>query len=470
MEGASHGLEFCLAKEADFEQVMSISEDVYDGIDYMPARYHAWLKEPDRRVILAKRKGQVEILPLCFELEEIRPKLDSAISQLKTCGAEWEDPILLQASDVQRVFLNPNVVGGVLPGKTIVQDCAAYRPLQSNLEILLKKNLIWLADGKEEPRVLSLGANPYRIPMGADYKRFSVNIFGKHFPGARNQFLAQLQRGIGTLQGSLYCVMSLEPCLWQQMHSFCQSSLGLHQERDFEGQMVLEKDMSTGRRAQSHKGGGFKPHPDDEILPLRFELEEIRPKLDSAISQLKTCGEEWEDPILLQASDVQRVFLNPNVVGGVLPGKTIVQDCAPYRPLQSNLEILLKKNLIWLADGKEEPRVLSLGATPYRIPMGAEFNRLNIDIFGKHFPCARNQFLAQLQRGIGTLQGSLYCVMSLEPCLWQQMYLFCQSSLGLHQERDFEGQMVLENDMSTGRRAQSHKGGGFKPHPDDVSA
>ncbi|XP_072349493.1 histidine N-acetyltransferase-like [Scyliorhinus torazame] len=214
----------------------------------------------------------------------------------------------------------------------------------------------------------------------------------------------------------------------------------------------------------------FNPEKCEEILPLRFELEEIRPKLNSAISQLKTCGTEWEDPILLQASDVQRVFLNPNVVGGVLPGKTIVQDCAPYRPLQSNLEILLKKNLIWLADGKEEPRVLSLGATPYRIPMGADYNRLSINIFGKHFPCARNQFLAQLLRGIGTLQGSLYCVMSLEPCLWQQMYLFCQSSLGLHQERDFEGQMVLEKDMSTGRRAQSHKGGGFKSHPDDVSA
>ncbi|XP_038642676.1 histidine N-acetyltransferase-like [Scyliorhinus canicula] len=186
---------------------------------------------------------------------------------------------------------------------------------------------------------------------------------------------------------------------------------------------------------------------DKEILLLRFELEEIRPKLDAAISQLKACGTEWEDPILLRASDVQRVFLNPNVVGGVLPGKTIVQDWAPYRPLQSNLAILLKKNLIWLADGQEEPRVLSLGATPYRIPMGADYNCLSIDIFGKHFPSARNQFLAQLQRGIGTLNGSLYCVTSLEPCLWKQMYSFCQSSFGLHQERELKGQYLLETEM-----------------------
>ncbi|XP_038642881.1 histidine N-acetyltransferase isoform X2 [Scyliorhinus canicula] len=318
MEGASHGLEFCLAKEADFEQVMSISEDIYGGIDYLPAKYHAWLQEPDRRVILAKKKGQVialvsanvvddgctavveglrvapmergkgiagiiqqycfdliraqfpevkvrrytrsgylgpetlakfrlickqEILLLRFELEEIRPKLDAAISQLKACGTEWEDPILLRASDVQRVFLNPNVVGGVLPGKTIVLDWAPYRPLQSNLEILLKKNLIWLADGQEEPRVLSLGATPYRIPMGADYNCLSIDLFGKHFPSARNQFLAQLQRGIGTLQGSLYCLLYLDPCLWQQMYSFCQISFGLHQERDFEGQNVLETEM-----------------------------------------------------------------------------------------------------------------------------------------------------------------------------------------------------------------------------------
>ncbi|XP_067879735.1 probable N-acetyltransferase 16 isoform X2 [Heterodontus francisci] len=315
MEGTSHELEFCLAEEAHFEQVMSISGDIYGGLDYLPVRYHAWLKEPARRVVLAKKKGQVialvsanivdegrtavvealrvapmergkgiagviqrycldmikaqfpevevrryirngplepetlakfqliciqEVLALCFEVEEIRPKLEAAIVQLKEHGTEWEDPILLQAADIKRVFLSPSVVNGVLPGKTIIQDWGPYKPLESNLEILLKRDLVWMADSKEAPSVLSLGTAPYRVPLGADYQRFNIDIFGKHFSHARNQILTQLQEVIGHLEGSLYCILYMEPSLWQAVHSFCQRSLGLHNARDFGGQKVLE--------------------------------------------------------------------------------------------------------------------------------------------------------------------------------------------------------------------------------------
>ncbi|XP_041034657.1 histidine N-acetyltransferase-like isoform X2 [Carcharodon carcharias] len=184
-----------------------------------------------------------------------------------------------------------------------------------------------------------------------------------------------------------------------------------------------------------------------EILALHFNLEEVRPKLDAAIAQLKVSGTEWEDPILLQASDVKRVFLNPCVVDNVLPGRTIIQDWAPYKPLESNLETLLKRDLFWMADSKEEPKVLTLGTAPYRIPIEAECHRFNIDIFGKHFPHARNQFLAQLQHGTSALQGPLYCLLYLAPSLWQEMLSFCQSSLGLRKERDIEGQNVLETEV-----------------------
>ncbi|XP_078056977.1 histidine N-acetyltransferase-like [Mustelus asterias] len=318
MEGASHGLEFCLAQEADFEAVMSISGDVYGGLDYLPVRYHAWLKEPHRKVVLAKKKGQVvalvstsilddgctvvveglrvaptergkgiaghiqqhcldlvrvdfpqvkvrryvrsghfgpeclakyrpicrqEILLFCFKLEEFRPKLDNAIAQLKASGADWEDPILLAASDVRRVFLSPAVVDGVLPGKTIIWDWVPYKPLASNLETLLKQDIVWMADNKGEPRVLSLGTAPYGIPIEADAHRLNIDVLGKHFACARNQFLAQLRQGIGTMQGPLYCLLFLEPCLRQEMLSFCQNSMGLHQDRVIEGQNVLEADM-----------------------------------------------------------------------------------------------------------------------------------------------------------------------------------------------------------------------------------
>ncbi|XP_060710635.1 histidine N-acetyltransferase-like isoform X3 [Hemiscyllium ocellatum] len=238
-----HALEFCLAEEADFEEVMSISGDIYGGLDYLPVRYHAWIRDPARRVILAKKKGQIEILCTRFKVEYILPKLEATIAQLKESGEEWEDPILLGATDVKRVFLSPKVVNGVLPGKTIIQDWAPYKPLESNLEKLVRQDLIWMADDKEEPTVVSLGTAPYRVPLGTGYHRLNIDIFGKHFPRARNQFLAQVQQRISTLEGPVYCILYIEPSLWQDMLSFCQTALGLHVDRELRVQNLLEADM-----------------------------------------------------------------------------------------------------------------------------------------------------------------------------------------------------------------------------------
>lgn len=52
-------LQFSLAAESDFEEVMAMSEGIYGGLDYLPSRYHAWLREPQRTVVLAKRAGAV---------------------------------------------------------------------------------------------------------------------------------------------------------------------------------------------------------------------------------------------------------------------------------------------------------------------------------------------------------------------------------------------------------------------------
>ncbi|XP_069771464.1 histidine N-acetyltransferase-like [Narcine bancroftii] len=62
MEGASHGLEFCLAQESDYEQVLAISTDIYGGLDYLPSRYHSWLVDKQRQVLLAKKQDRLVAL------------------------------------------------------------------------------------------------------------------------------------------------------------------------------------------------------------------------------------------------------------------------------------------------------------------------------------------------------------------------------------------------------------------------
>nr|XP_054596717.1 histidine N-acetyltransferase-like [Nothobranchius furzeri] len=61
--GDAFGLVYCLAKEEDYEQVMKIctSKD-YNGLDYLPAFFHRWLKEPGRIVLLAWMKDRVVAL------------------------------------------------------------------------------------------------------------------------------------------------------------------------------------------------------------------------------------------------------------------------------------------------------------------------------------------------------------------------------------------------------------------------
>ncbi|XP_063157901.1 probable N-acetyltransferase 16 [Candoia aspera] len=56
---ADSPLEFAVATERDFEAMLAISKGIYGGLDYLPSRYHAWIHEPNRTVVLAKKNGVV---------------------------------------------------------------------------------------------------------------------------------------------------------------------------------------------------------------------------------------------------------------------------------------------------------------------------------------------------------------------------------------------------------------------------
>ncbi|XP_076829736.1 histidine N-acetyltransferase-like isoform X3 [Brachyhypopomus gauderio] len=56
------GLTFWLARPQDYDEVMAISEGIHEGNDYLPHRYHTWMTEPDRVVIIARRDGKLVAL------------------------------------------------------------------------------------------------------------------------------------------------------------------------------------------------------------------------------------------------------------------------------------------------------------------------------------------------------------------------------------------------------------------------
>ncbi|PIO26984.1 hypothetical protein AB205_0005180, partial [Aquarana catesbeiana] len=52
-------LDFVPATAEDYRELMSISVGIYKGIDYLPYRYHAWLKDHRRRMFVAKTEGRI---------------------------------------------------------------------------------------------------------------------------------------------------------------------------------------------------------------------------------------------------------------------------------------------------------------------------------------------------------------------------------------------------------------------------
>lgn len=53
------GLEFSVATEEDFDEIMAMSKDIYGGLDYLPTRYTNWMQDANRTVILARKEGKV---------------------------------------------------------------------------------------------------------------------------------------------------------------------------------------------------------------------------------------------------------------------------------------------------------------------------------------------------------------------------------------------------------------------------
>ncbi|XP_073693280.1 N-acetyltransferase 16, like [Garra rufa] len=60
--GESDGLTFFLARPEDYDDVMAISQNIYGGNDYLPHRYHSWMTEPGRVVIIARRDRKLVAL------------------------------------------------------------------------------------------------------------------------------------------------------------------------------------------------------------------------------------------------------------------------------------------------------------------------------------------------------------------------------------------------------------------------
>ncbi|KAF7646835.1 hypothetical protein LDENG_00181670 [Lucifuga dentata] len=325
-EALTHaGLQFTVATEEDFDDIMAMSKDIYGGLDYLPTRYSTWLQESNRTVILARKHGKVialesacliddgetmlveglrvapqergkgvagVLLRFCSELvkskypevkvsrltrddplgpkdfqkyrlitkqgillvrfraEELKLHLSELgmngdiQSSLSSCSSSSNTPpVRLDPTAIHQLYLTTDLMLGVLPNATIVQDWQPFKLSPSNMAILLKKDIDWMVDDVSNPTVASLCTFPFRVPIGDDWYYLNIDMFGKDLDLVQQQFLCHLQHHMATLKGHVMCQMFLDPPLWKPMAEFCRNTLSVELVKKYTEQCVLESDI-----------------------------------------------------------------------------------------------------------------------------------------------------------------------------------------------------------------------------------
>ncbi|XP_017543028.1 histidine N-acetyltransferase [Pygocentrus nattereri] len=315
------GLQFTVATEEDFDDIMAMSQDIYGGLDYLPTRYQTWLQETNRTVILARKQGKVialesvcviddgetmlveglrvapqergkgvagVLLRYCSQLvkskypdvkvtrltrdDQLGPKdfqkyrlitkqaillarfraedLKLHLTDLGlNVGITGDDmapaniPVHLEPSEVRQLFLSNGLMKDVLPNATIVQDWQPFKPLPSNMAILLKKDIDWMVDDISCPSMASLCTFPIRVPIGDDWYYLNIDMFGKDLALAVQQLLCHLRRHTNMLKGHVMCQVFLDPPLWKPMAEFFKETLKVELVKQYTEQCVVESDV-----------------------------------------------------------------------------------------------------------------------------------------------------------------------------------------------------------------------------------
>lgn len=110
------------------------------------------------------------------------------------------------------------------------------------------------------------------------------------------------------------------------------------------------------------------------ILLVRFRAEDLKLRLSNlGLDEDIQTSLPNTPPVRLDHTAIHRLYLTTDLMQGVLPNATIIQDWQPFKPLPSNMAILLKKDIDWMVDDLANPTVASLCTHPFRVPIGDDW-------------------------------------------------------------------------------------------------
>lgn len=154
--------------------------------------------------------------------------------------------------------------------------------------------------------------------------------------------------------------------------------------------------------------------------------------------------------VLKDSHQLKTLLLDPDLsVRLQLPGGAIIQDWQPLKPMESNLEILERRNLTWLVDCfNDKPLFMSFHTPPYPVPFKGGSLRLNIDMFGTDVSMARKALIAHLEQVIEEIHGTIVLHIYMPQAFWEAMRQFCEGDEGVRQHLDYWEQLFLEKEIS----------------------
>ncbi|XP_026228099.1 histidine N-acetyltransferase-like [Anabas testudineus] len=182
------------------------------------------------------------IVSLCCESTNLGPFITELRSKLLV-QTNSRGPVTLNQQQADALILTDHVVSNLLPGQTMINNWEPLKPMEANLEVLHRRNLMWIADREVEPTAVSLCTPPYSVPYRHDALRININIFGQSLPSVCSVFLAQLEALLPSLHGYLIFLIFVHPELWPGLRQFCQNKADVSFFKDYWEVVFLEADF-----------------------------------------------------------------------------------------------------------------------------------------------------------------------------------------------------------------------------------
>ncbi|XP_075061899.1 histidine N-acetyltransferase-like [Mixophyes fleayi] len=294
-------IRFLPATAEDYDELMSISVGIYNGTDYLPYIYHAWLKDPRRRMFLAKSEGKIAVISVLLpsdQLERALKLLEGRVDNLQTS----KNHCVLGPTEVLKLFEETKIAKELLPGEILIQDWLPITTQRANLELLIEQGIVWIytplcgtsdllafscnytksdikrhqpshehsvitpatltpssdprsttqgphtsdpllsSINNSSPGFLSLGSPLYTVPLAKGMHVLEVDLFGNDPVSAKVHFLQQLKMGIKGLpaMSDVICVLYAEENLRAEFNQLLEGLTPFNRMRK---QLLLEMNI-----------------------------------------------------------------------------------------------------------------------------------------------------------------------------------------------------------------------------------